>query len=339
MTQIWYSNNRSFLEDGEQKSKKGKVVLLVGMALFLVFSFGASWFLNHSVSPPADFPVGKQVKIESGLRVYEIGNSLEEENIIHSAWLFTLLNKYVDNSTSLQAGVYRFEEPKTVFAVLDKLEIGDKVTESARITFKEGQTIKEYALLLEDHLLNFSRANFLELVAAKEGFLFPDTYEFEPEANEGDVVSVLESTYESKMQPYRDEVASHALNEYEIITLASILEREANSQVSMRTVSGILQNRLTIGMALQADATVGYVLDKPLSELTATDLEIDSPYNTYLYNGLPPTPIGNPGMMAIEAVLDPIETEYLYYITGNDGNFYYATTFAEHRENIRQYLQ
>lgn len=337
MGQVWYFDNRSFLEKGKQKTGKKAVFLIGLLILFIIFS--GVWFVNYLISPPADFPTSEPIKIESGLRVYEIANLLQEKKIIHSAWLFALLSKYVDNSTNLQAGVYSFEESKTVFAVLDKLAAGEVISESIRVTFTEGLTIEEYALLLENHLPNFNRSNFLELAEGKEGFLFPDTYEFEPKADETDVLSILERNYEAKVQSLQAKIASHNLDEYEVITLASILEREANSKTSMRTVSGILQNRLAIGMALQADATVGYVLDKPLAELTAEDLEIDSPYNTYLYNGLPPTPVGNPGIMAIEAVLDPIETEYFYYITGDDGNFYYATTFDEHRENIRLYLQ
>ncbi len=104
-------------------------------------------------------------------------------------------------------------------------------------------------------------------------------------------------------------------------------------------VAGILQNRLTLGMPLQADASVEYILEKPLSELTPEDLKINSPYNTYLNDGLPPTPIGNPGINAILAVLSPTESDYLFYITGDDGKFYYAKTFDEHRVNIAKYLR
>jgi UPF0755 protein len=107
----------------------------------------------------------------------------------------------------------------------------------------------------------------------------------------------------------------------------------------MKMVSGILQNRLSIGMALQTDASIEYVLDKPLSELSAEDLDLDTPYNTYMYPGLVPTPIGNPGLLAIDAVLNPTPSDFFYYITGNDGNFYYAETFEEHKQNIYKYLQ
>ena len=107
----------------------------------------------------------------------------------------------------------------------------------------------------------------------------------------------------------------------------------------MKIVAGILDSRLVLGMPLQVDATMEYVLDKPLSQLEPEDLEIDSPYNTYLNSGLPPTPIGNPGLAAIRAVLEPLPTDYLFYITDENGDFYYAKNFEEHKQNIARYLQ
>ena len=132
---------------------------------------------------------------------------------------------------------------------------------------------------------------------------------------------------------------SKNLSEHDVVILASIIEREANSTTSMKLVSGILQNRLALDMALQVDASMEYILEKPLKELTAEDLKIDTPYNTYLYRGLPPTAIGNPGLDAIMAVLEPTPSEYMFYITGTDGEFYYAKNFDEHRLNIAKYLR
>ena len=138
--------------------------------------------------------------------------------------------------------------------------------------------------------------------------------------------------------------SASTLSEYDVLILASIVEREANDEESMRMVAGIFQNRLDIGMALQADASIEYVLDVPINELREGELaqslrELDSPYNTYLYPGLPPTPIGNPGLQAISAVLNPLPSDYYYYITGNDGVFYYAETLDEHNANIARYLR
>jgi UPF0755 protein len=149
----------------------------------------------------------------------------------------------------------------------------------------------------------------------------------------------MQKTFNEKTAPLEERIKTSQYSQNEILTLASILEREANTPESKKIVSGILQNRLTINMPLQVDATMEYILNKPLQELAPEDLNIESPYNTYLNVGLPPTPIGNPGTESIEAVLEPIESEYLFYITGEDGNFYYSKTYEEHLENIEKYLR
>ena len=146
-------------------------------------------------------------------------------------------------------------------------------------------------------------------------------------------------TFTEKTTSIQSKIDTHPLGAKGVLILASILEREANSPESMKMVSGILQGRMEAGMPLQADASVEYILDKPLKELTADDLKIDSPYNTYTNRGLPPTPIGNPGLDAIRAVLDPTVTDYVYYITDTDGNFHYARTYNEHLDNVELYLR
>jgi UPF0755 protein len=149
----------------------------------------------------------------------------------------------------------------------------------------------------------------------------------------------MQNTYEERLTPLREQIATSGYTEKEIITLASIIEREANSETSMRMVSGVLHNRLSIDMALQVDAVFEYAIGRGSAELTESDLLLDSPYNTYTRAGFPPTPIGNPGMVAILAALNPIQHNYLYYLTGTDGEFYYAETFDRHRQNKARYLR
>ena len=174
-----------------------------------------------------------------------------------------------------------------------------------------------------------------------EGRLYPDTYLVPKTFTDIELLDLMLKTFDEKVTvPYQKEIAQDKLSLDEIIILASILEREANDEESMKMVSGILRNRLDIKMPLQADASIEYVLDKKLSELSPADLkEIDSPYNTYLNLGLPPTAIGNPGLKAILAALRPAQTDYLYYLTDKEGNFHYAKTYAEHLKNINRYLR
>lgn len=169
--------------------------------------------------------------------------------------------------------------------------------------------------------------------------MFPDTYFVPVDYTEQQLLDLMLETFEQKTADLQPMIESHSLSLDEILILASIIEREANSPESKKLVSSVLQNRLQTGMPLQADASIEYILEKPLSELTPEDLEIESSYNTYLNTGLPPTAIGNPGLDAITAVLEPAESEYYYYITGNDGEFYYAETYQRHLINIEKYLR
>ena len=187
--------------------------------------------------------------------------------------------------------------------------------------------------------MNFNKETFLSLAVPLEGKLYPDTYFIPEEFTAEQLVDLMVQTFNEQTAPLQEKIAQSALTETEILTLASILEREANSPESMKLVSGILQGRMSAGMPLQADASVEYILDKPLKELTPDDLKVDSPYNTYLNRGLPPTPIGNPGIEAINAVLEPTPSDFVFYITDNDGVFHYAKTYDEHLDNIDRYLR
>ena len=156
---------------------------------------------------------------------------------------------------------------------------------------------------------------------------------------------MLAQTFVQKVRPLEQASPTSTLvTPREQLILASIVEREANSEESMKMVAGILLNRLELGMPLQADAAIEYAIDTPLNELKPGELAsllqtLESPYNTYKNRGLPPTPIGNPGLQAIDAVLNPTDSEYLFYITGLDGEFYYAETLNEHNLNVDRYLR
>jgi UPF0755 protein len=245
---------------------------------------------------------------------------------------------------NIKASTYLFTEPITTYAVAERLMGGDFDTNLQAVTIIEGDSRKKIAAKLAAEFTWFDPDEFLTLTSGQEGFLFPDTY-FVPETfSTPELIQLLINTQQAVLQDYTTALASSTFTLPEIITLASIIEREANTPESMSMVAGIFLNRLAIGMALQADASIEYVLDEELADLPPGALaetlrELDSPYNTYLYPGLPPTPIGNPGRAAIEAVLYPTDSEFLYYITGNDGNFYYAETYREHQQNIDRYLR
>ncbi len=289
--------------------------------------------------PPANFPSAEAFVIEPGAGLRTVTADLYQAGFIRSRWLFYSLFTQEFDPRQIRAGRYRFEQPLSARDIAQRIVAGGERPDLLRLTFIEGERVTQFAARAHTVIPDFDIETFITLATPYEGQLFPDTYVVPPDFTAEQLFTLLRETYTERMAPLQSAIANHQLSEMGIITLASIVEREANTPESKGLVAGILLDRLTIGMPLQADASIEYVLDKPLSELTPADLRIDSPYNTYLNRGLPPTPIGNPGLTAIMAVLEPTPSDYLFYITGRDGNFYYARTYEEHQRNIARYLR
>lgn len=326
----------------EQEAPQTKKPKSLWLALLLVITFliAASYGTFVYVSgTPTNFPVDTEILIEPGTSTKEAAQIIKDAGAVHSklALLIQLRLKHQDES--VKASSYIFEKPLTLAQVAQALITGDNTSNLVRITHREGESNRELSRTADATLPDFDATVFLNLADDVEGKLFPETYFVPVTYTAEDLFVLLTDTFTEKLVPLESEITAHPLTLDEIIILASILEREANTQESKRMVSGILQTRLDIGMALQVDASMEYVLDKPLKELTAEDLKTESPYNTYLNPGLPPTPIGNPGLEAIEAVLNPLPSNYLFYITGDDGNFYYAEDFEAHKRNIARHLR
>lgn len=314
--------------------KRHLLIILAAAGLLLALSL--FWLL---VRPPSNFPLNDAVLIPRGLPASQIADLLEEKEVVRSSFILYLALLWKYDPSGVQAGTFLFDHPLSVFEVASRITTVGGTSNLISVTLPEGFTLAEYAKIAAEGLPDFSEDEFLELTSDREGYFFPDTYYVPADFTAAEMAALLEETYELRIAPFREEIAAHDLTEEEVIILASLIEREANTEESMKLVSGILQNRLEEGMRLQVDASLEYVLDRPLNTLTAADLEIDSSYNTYLYGGLPPTPIGNPGLQSIEAVLNPTESDYFYYLTDEEGDFYYAATFDEHQENIAKYLK
>lgn len=306
---------------------------------FLLVVLSLGFILWQQTLPPKDFPIESAITIPRGLSASAIAHLLEDQKVVKSNLLLYLVLIWRHDPANIQAGTYVYQQPQNVWQVAKRLTLASGAENLVSVTLPEGFTIKEFAEIASTRLVNFDKEQFIELSKDQEGYLFPDTYYLPNDFTAPELVNLLTDTYRQKIADLSEEMYRHPLGEKGVIILASIIEREANTEESMQVVSGILQNRLEIGMALQADASLEYILDRPINQLEAADLEIDSPYNTYMYRGLPPTPIGNPGLMAIKAVLHPVESDFFYYLTDSEGQFYYAKTFDEHRENIAKYLK
>jgi len=181
---------------------------------------------------------------------------------------------------------------------------------------------------------------FLGRVKSVEGYLFPDTYRIYTTATAQDIIQKATENFDRRLvDDIRTKIQARGLTIHEVVTLASIIEREVATPEDRRFVADIFLKRLDAGMALQADSTVNYITKKHVSRASLADTKIDSPYNTYQHRGLPPGPIGNPGLDTIRAVIDPTSSPYWYFLTTEDGRVMYAQDFEEHKENRGKYLQ
>jgi UPF0755 protein len=330
-------------EINEQESKKPAqkiITYLLGIVIVgLLGLLMLSAYVYTLNKPPVDSDVPLTVTIEPGMTIKTIARQLEEEGIVRSGSLLYFVTILFFEPMNIKASSYVFDEPLTTYEIAHRLTLGDFDSDLVRLTHIEGERVLSIARRAAEVLKNFDEAGFVQLAEGSEGTLYPETYFIPADFSAAELYELMTETFATTIRPLAAEIEAHPLTLDEILTLASIIEREANSETSMKMVSGILQNRLTINMPLQADASIEYILDKPLQELVPEDLEIDSPYNTYLYRGLPPTPIGNPGLTAIKAVLQPTESEFFFYLTDEAGDFYYAVTYDEHLDNIERYLR
>jgi UPF0755 protein len=314
------------------------------IARFLVFLFIVSGLVYGIYvffsSAPSTFPTDQPITIAPGTSVIKIAEQLEQKGVVRSKWLLYSVLVTTYKPQDIKASTYVFAKSMSVYEVAQQLTQGNYNFDLIRFTHREGMSVRVLAGEVERMFPHISATDFAVYATPFEGELFPETYFLPADVTTEKIVDLMRDTFRTRFAEMLSGIPTPALSNQDVITLASILEREANSPESKQAVANILLRRLAIDMPLQVDATMEYVLDKPLSALTPEDLRQDSPYNTYTNFGLPPTPIGNPGEQALRAVLNATtNTPYLFYITGNDGNFYYARNFDEHRVNIARYLR
>jgi UPF0755 protein len=289
--------------------------------------------------PPASFPTPYTASIEPGQPLVSISAELKEDGVIRSRQLFEMLIITFGGDKNISHGDYYFEKPVTVVELALRIAGREFGVDRTRVTIPEGFTNKQIAARLGQELSNFDTELFMTLAKDQEGYLFPDTYIFFPWTTPEAVVTTLRKTFDTKTASLQSDITASKRSFEDIMVMASLIEKEARGDNDRELIAGILWKRIDTGMLLQVDAPFLYVLGKESSELTRSDLAIDSPFNTYRYKGLPPSPIGNPGLASIKAALNPKASPYLYYLHDKDGTIYYARTYTEHLENIRKYLR
>jgi UPF0755 protein len=295
---------------------------------------GIIYWLN--ISSPRKYPLKTIITIREGAGLLEVASTLEKINVIRSPFWFRSTAIALGGERGLQAGDYYLSHKENVLRLAWRIVKGKKNIETARITIPEGFTIDEIASLFDTRFPKFNQEDFLSM--AKEGYMFPDTYFMEVSATASSTIHILEDNFDKKIESYKNEIASSSHTFDDVINMASILEEEAVTSEDRKIISGILWKRIKLGMPLQVDATLKYITGRGSDQLTTDDLKMDSPYNSYTNRGLPPTPISNPGVDAIEAALHPRETPFLYFLTDKNGEMHYSKTFEEHKKNKQKYL-
>ena len=337
------------------------VASIIGGVLFCMAIVGAVLiFVDPSSIKPENKLQPSQVedddkrvhlKIVEGMSTGEIADKLKEKNVISSVLKFRLISRLRGYDGQLKPGTYTFDEEMDDEEVFVKLLNGEK--HLVRFTIPEGFGVKEIAERLsnldiadkEDFLKaaeNFAPYTYMRKRSnvryAAEGFLFPETYTVESDTPIDDILKIMANEFDNRITPeMRERAKELGLSIYDLTTLASLVEREVRYPEDRPIVAQVFFKRLKMNMPLQTDATLQYLLDEPKEDVTLKDTEIESPYNTYKNAGLPPGPIANPGMDAFDAVLNPADTDYLYFVADRQGHNHYSYTYDEHLNLVNQY--
>ncbi len=291
------------------------------------------------LAPPSNFPSGDIVVINRGASVSDIAKELSDAHIIKHPTVLRFVLRISGASSRVKSGAYIFKTPENVFVVANRLVEGAYGLPPVRITFPEGVTVRDISEKVAEALPLVLANDVISLGKSQEGYLFPDTYLFQPDATAKSIIETMRANFDTKTAPLVADIKASGHSLTDIVTLASLVEKEARTIENRRIVAGILWNRLKLGMPLQVDAVFGYIFNRNTYSPSFSDLTTESPYNLYLHTGLPPGPIDNPGIESIQAALYPTKTNYLYYLTGSDNLMHYATTYAGHLANQRMYLK
>lgn len=336
----------------------GILIILTGILLILCIIF-----VNKKINEPFKIEAPSQIfEVGVGDGARKIASNLESQKIISNQNYFIFYLWQTNSAAKLQAGKYSFSASESIKEVAEKIIKGEAIKEEIQVTIPEGFRLLEVenqlvgkGLILRDDLLNYNydstkvigMYDFLRIdckgrYCGLEGYLFPDTYKFSTvklPLNRDEVVIKFLDNFNRKTENLRTEAKKQKIDFNDIVIMASILEKEVRTPEDMKVVAGILWKRISIGMPLQVDATVAYITGKKTGEISYDDLKIDNRLNTYLHKGLPPVPISNPGLVALDAALNPIQSNYLYYLSKPTGETVFSKTLEEHNRAKNLYLK
>lgn len=292
-----------------------------------------------------------EIDIKQGSTANQIIDKLYDDGIIRDKISLKFYITILGVGDKFKAGTYNLSPSMTNAQIVSLLTKGISVNTMKKVLIPEGTSIYKMAKILVSAGIKINQKEFenlevngitgrlvekfpfLKLVPIKslEGYLFPDTYFFNENSSINEIVEMMLNRFSEKVLPIYYQSKTD-LTLHQVITLASIVEKEARIEKERPIIASVFLNRLKLGIALRADPTVKYVLEKPTKRVKFSDLKVNSPYNTYLYKGLPPGPICNPGIASIKAVLNPAKTNYLYFVSNGDGTHTFSSSWIEHKK-------
>jgi UPF0755 protein len=327
-------------------SRKGVAVISLGLfflaALFLFAALGLFF-----IRPAEKGGENQLIIVREGLSLKEVAEELDRKEIITNKALFELWAQVLGYSRKIKAGEYKLGSHMAPKRILEKLIKGEVVTYP--VTVPEGFTAEQISEILHEMGL-MDKEKFLSLVndpsllehygisaPSLEGYLYPETYHFARGISPRSTIDAMVGRFWQVVSPLKERMDKMGMNLQQVITLASIVEKETGLAEERSTIASVFLNRLKKGMRLESDPTVIYGIKDFDGNLTRKDLTRPTPYNTYIIRGLPPGPIANPGLEAIKAVLYPAKTDYLYFVSRNDGSHHFSKTLTEHNKAVRLY--
>lgn len=307
------------------------------------------WYFFCLLVPPGQGSVVRDFSFPSGSGLRKLANELKLGGVIQSSWHFVLLTRLRGYSHSLKAGDYQFNDSMTASEILHKLVSGE--VSYRKFTLPEGYSLYQAAELLEQKGY-FRKEQFLakcrdrDLLlrlglkfSSAEGYLYPATYNLSRGGGEEQLLEQMISQFNKEYSELHPTGLSGGFSRHEIVTLASIIEKEAIAAEEKALISSVFHNRLRIGMPLQSDPTAVYGVRAFSGKISKADIMRPSPYNTYLNKGLPPGPIGNPGRGAVLAAINPAKTDFLYFVARQDGTHHFSRNLTEHNRAVARYLK
>lgn len=335
LEQLFDSGSRRLAELSEhwRRHTNRRTILAITFAGVL-----ATTLYVAAIEPPENFPLNTLVSVPSGTSLSDTADSFKALSVVRSAMALKIIMTITGRERDVHAGDYLFKEPENLFSIAHAISVGAYGLDPVRIRIPEGSTSEDMAKIFSFQLERFNEARFLATARRDEGYLFPDTYFFLPNTNDGQVLSTMRDNFDAQIATIQEEIDAFGKPLKEVVIMASLLEREARNPEDRRKISGVLWNRLKRGMLLQVDAAFLYTSGKGTFDLTVKDLQSDSPYNTYKYKGLPPGPIGSPSLDSLLAAVTPIKSDYLYYLADKNSVTHYSKTYEEHLRKKRLYL-